>query len=172
MRSTPCSRELARAVLREQARGYTVFMFDPSLSDPFDLQRFLDAQEHTYDDALAEIRSGLKRGHWMWFIFPQIDGLGYSSMSKRYAVQNADEAGAYLSHPILGPRLIEITEALLAVKGRTVRQIFGTPDDMKLKSCATLFAAVSPASSVFESVLERFYSGERDERTLQLLNLK
>lgn len=138
-------------------------------TDPFDLQRFLDAQEHTYDDALREIRAGLKRSHWMWFIFPQIDGLGYSSMAKRYAIKNAEEARAYLAHPLLGPRLIEISQALLEVKDRTARQIMGSPDDLKLRSSATLFVSVSPPGSVFHAVLDRFYAGKPDDQTLQLL---
>lgn len=138
-------------------------------TDRFDLQRFLDAQEHTYEYALLEIRAGLKRGHWMWFIFPQIDGLGYSAMSKRYAIHSAQEARAYLSHPVLGSRIVEISQALLAVKDRTARQIFGSPDDLKLRSSATLFDAVGPPIPVFGSVLERYFNGERDERTLELL---
>jgi uncharacterized protein (DUF1810 family) len=134
-----------------------------------DLQRFVDAQEHTYEYALREIRAGLKRSHWMWFIFPQIDGLGYSSMAKRYAIKDADEARAYLAHPVLGPRLIEITQALLDVKDRTARQIMGSPDDLKLRSCATLFASVLAPDSVVRSVLDRFYDGKPDDQTLRLL---
>lgn len=137
--------------------------------DPFDLQRFIDAQEYTYEEALCEVRSGLKRSHWMWFIFPQIDGLGYSAMAKRYAIKNIEEARAYLAHPILGPRLLKISQALLEVKDRTARQIMGTPDDLKLRSCATLFAAISSADSVFHRVLDHYYAGKPDDQTLGLL---
>jgi uncharacterized protein (DUF1810 family) len=137
--------------------------------DPYDLNRFVDAQADSYDVALAEIKSGRKRSHWMWYVFPQIDGLGSSGMSKRFSIKSADEARAFLDHPVLGPRLHECTEALLRLKQGSATEILGSPDDLKLRSCATLFAAVSPPGSVFERVLERFYGGERDPRTLQLL---
>lgn len=140
-----------------------------SSADPFNLQRFLDAQESFYALALAEIRTGRKESHWMWFIFPQLAGLGFSEMAERYAVTSLDEARAYLAHPILGPRLIEVAEAALSVSGRSASEIFGTPDDLKLRSCATLFAAASPPGSVFEQLLEKYYRGERDEKTLRLL---
>ena len=136
-------------------------------ADPFDLSRFVRAQEGVYEEALAEIRGGRKRSHWIWFIFPQIAGLGVSSTSQHYA----DEAQAYLQHPVLGPRLIECSEALLAVQGRSAHNVFGSPDDMKVRSCATLFELVAPNDSVFSKVLERYYRGERDERTLRLLAL-
>ncbi len=137
--------------------------------DPFDLQRFIDAQEHVYAQAISEIRAGEKVSHWMWFIFPQLDGLGYSSMAKRYAIRNEEEARAYLEHPVLGPRLRECAQAAIDVPSRTAFEIFDSPDDVKLKSSATLFAAVSPAGSVFAKLLERFFDGERDERTVNLL---
>jgi uncharacterized protein (DUF1810 family) len=140
-------------------------------ADPFDLSRFVRAQESDYDQALAEVRGGQKRTHWMWYIFPQLDGLGFSATAKRYGIKGREEAEAYLRHPVLGPRLIEIVEAALTVEGRTAHQIFGDPDDMKLKSCATLFAAVSPAWSVFERLLAKYYRGERDEETLRLLGI-
>jgi uncharacterized protein (DUF1810 family) len=137
--------------------------------DPFDLNRFLLAQEEDFEPALAEIRGGRKRSHWMWYIFPQLDGLGSSPMAKRYAIKSAAEATAYLAHLVLGPRLVACAEAALAVEGRTAFEIFGTPDDLKLKSCATLFAAVSSPGSVFERLIDKYYRGERDGRTLELL---
>jgi uncharacterized protein (DUF1810 family) len=137
--------------------------------DPHDLNRFVRAQENDYARALAEIRGGRKRTHWMWYIFPQLDGLGFSEMARRYAIRSLDEARAYLGHPVLGPRLVECAEAVLAVQGRSAREIFGTPDDLKLRSCATLFAEVSPEGSVFQRVLELYFGGEADGRTLALL---
>lgn len=142
---------------------------NPQASDPFDLNRFIEAQQGSYDVALAEIRAGHKRTHWMWYIFPQVAGLAFSSMSQKYAIQSVAEANAYLQHPILGPRLIACTQAALAVEGKSANQIFGSPDDLKLKSSATLFTAVSPEGSVFERLLEKYYQGQRDERTLKLL---
>lgn len=138
-------------------------------NDPHQLERFLEAQRINYAEALEEIRRGSKRSHWMWYVFPQFDGLGFSSTSRRYAVKSLAEAEAYLLHPTLGPRLIECCEAALSVERRTAYEIFGSPDDMKLKSCATLFRQVSPAGSVFERILGRFFDGDPDERTLQLL---
>ena len=124
-------------------------------ADPYDFARFVRAQEHDYAQALAEIRSGRKQSHWMWFIFPQVAGLGVSSTSRRYAIRSATEAEAYLAHPILGPRLVEIAEAAAGIEGRSAFEVFGSPDDMKLRSCATLFAQVSPAGLVFERLLVR-----------------
>ena len=135
----------------------------------FDLDRFVQAQEGDYDRARAEVRAGRKRSHWMWYIFPQFAGLGFSPMSERYAIQSRAEAEAYLRHPILGPRLVEICEAALAVEGRTAFDIFGSPDDLKLRSCATLFAAVSPPRSVFEQLLAKYFGGEGDEKTLRFM---
>jgi uncharacterized protein (DUF1810 family) len=137
--------------------------------DPHQLSRFVDAQEGVYERALSEIRGGLKRSHWMWFIFPQYDGLGSSDISKRYAIKSLAEAGAYLAHPVLGPRLLECAEAVHAVEDRSATEIFGSPDDMKLRSCATLFAQVSPRGSVFERMLDKYFDGKADERTLELL---
>jgi uncharacterized protein (DUF1810 family) len=141
---------------------------DPS-GDPHDLGRFARAQDGDYDRALAEVRAGRKASHWMWYVFPQLAGLGSSPMARRYAIRGAEEARAYLAHPVLGPRLKEIAEAALAVEGRSARDIFGSPDDLKLRSCATLFASVSPPGSVFERVLDKYYGGEPDEATLRLL---
>ncbi|WP_199313688.1 DUF1810 domain-containing protein [Leptolyngbya sp. FACHB-671] len=140
-----------------------------AMSDVYDLNRFLQAQQANYEQALSEIKSGRKRSHWMWYVFPQFDGLGSSPTSKRYSIKSVAEAKAYLSHPILGSRLIECVEAVLSVEGRTAYEIFGSPDDMKLKSCATLFAYVSTEKSVFDQLLDRFFQGERDEKTLRLL---
>lgn len=138
-------------------------------TDPFDLGRFLSAQESCYDAVLAELRSGQKRTHWMWYIFPQIDGLGHSPTAKHYAIKSMEEARQYLHHPVLGARLVECAEAVLAVKGRSVSEIFGYPDDMKLKSSMTLFARAAAAASVFDQVIDRYFQGERDGMTLRLL---
>jgi uncharacterized protein (DUF1810 family) len=137
--------------------------------DPFNLNRFTSAQEGTYNRALAELKNGEKRTHWMWFIFPQIDGLGFSSTSKYYAIKSIEEAQHFLSHPVLGKRLLECAETVLAIEGRSVSEIFGYPDDMKLKSCMTLFVSVSDAHPVFVRVLDKYFNGENDARTLQLL---
>ncbi len=137
--------------------------------DTFDLDRFVSAQEDVYDSALAEIRAGRKRTHWMWFVFPQLRGLGSSPISRQFAIRNTAEARAYLAHPILGARLLECCDALLRVSGGSANEIFGSPDDLKLRSCATLFASVSEPGSVFERVLARFFGGAPDERTEALL---
>jgi len=133
------------------------------------LDRFVDAQEGIYDTVVAEIRDGRKSSHWMWFIFPQLAGLGRTSTAVYYAIRNIEEARAYLDHPILGPRLIECAEAVLAVKGKSAHEIFGSPDDLKLRSSATLFAQVSPPGSVFHRILDRYYRSEPDPRSLDLL---
>lgn len=137
--------------------------------DPFDLSRFVQAQQQTYDQALSELQRGRKQSHWMWYVFPQLDGLGFSPITMRFSIKSEDEARAYLKHPTLGPRLLECAEAILSIEGKSAREILGSPDDLKLKSCATLFAHVSPPGSVFERILEKFYSGERDAATLRLL---
>jgi uncharacterized protein (DUF1810 family) len=137
--------------------------------DPHDLQRFVRAQEADYDRALEEIRRGQKRTHWMWYVFPQLAGLGLSPTSRRYAIKGRAEAAAYLWHPVLGPRLVECAEAARAVEGRSAHEIFGAPDDAKLRSCATLFAEVSPPGSVFHRLLDRYFDGRPDGRTLELL---
>jgi uncharacterized protein (DUF1810 family) len=137
--------------------------------DAHDLGRFVDAQAGDYERALAEIRSGRKRSHWMWYIFPQIDGLGFSPMCRRYSIKSLAEARAYLDHPVLGPRLVECAEAAFGVDGRSAHDIFGSPDDMKLRSCATLFARVTPADSVFARLLARFFEGKPDGETIRLL---
>ena len=123
-------------------------------ADPFGLKRFLDAQRDVYEQALAELRAGCKRTHWMWFVFPQMEGLGFSETSRYYGIGTREEAAAYLAHPVLGPRLVQCAEALLDLEGRSAAQVFGYPDDLKLKSCLTLFANVAGAQSVFLQVLE------------------
>jgi len=133
------------------------------------LQRFLDAQATDYPQALAELRAGRKRSHWMWYIFPQIHGLGFSSISQRYAIRDAAEAAAYLHHPVLGAHLVEISQALLGLAGSNATSIMGSPDDLKLRSSMTLFGAVPGASPVFQQVLDKFFGGAPDAKTLQLL---
>ena len=141
--------------------------------DPFNLRRFTGAQEGIYDTVLAELKRGQKRTHWMWFIFPQIDGLAYSATSKHYAIKSIEEARQYLNHPVLGTRLLECAETVLAVEGRSVSEIFGYPDDLKLKSSMTLFAYVANPRFLFIRVLDKYFQGEQDVRTLDLLeNLK
>ena len=129
---------------------------------PHDLTRFIEAQENIYAQALAELRAGRKRSHWMWFIFPQIAGLGASAMARAYAIRDQDEAQAYLAHPVLGARLHACADTLLAITGRSAREILGSPDDLKLRSSATLFASVSPPGSVFHRLLERYCGGQPD----------
>ena len=138
-------------------------------NDPYDLDRFVRAQAPDYDRALAELRAGEKRSHWMWYIFPQIAGLGQSPMSVRYSIKSAAEARAYLDHPILGPRLRECSTVVHSLVGRSALQIFESPDDMKLRSCATLFARVSD-ESVFEQLLQKYFQGQPDKETLRLLS--
>ena len=140
------------------------------MDDPHGLGRFVAAQEEDYEVALREITVGRKRTHWMWYIFPQIDGLGFSAMAQRYAIKNADEARAYLAHPLLGERLRACARAALGHEGKSATEIFGTPDDLKLRSSATLFAAVSEESSVFHRLLARFYPAGPDPATLRLLS--
>ena len=146
-------------------------MADANGGDPHDLGRFVQAQEGDYQRALSEISAGRKRSHWMWYIFPQLDGLGVSPTSRHYAIKSPAEAEAYLRHPVLGPRLLECAEAALGVEGRSATEVFGSPDDLKLRSCATLFARVAPAGSVFERLLDKYFGGEPDARTLRLLGV-
>jgi uncharacterized protein (DUF1810 family) len=139
-------------------------------ADRYNLSRFISAQEATYETALAELRSGQKRSHWMWFIFPQIRGLGRTSTSEYYSIKSEEEARQYLSHPILGARLLECAEAVWALEGRSASQIFGFPDDLKLKSSMTLFAQITEPGSVFARVLGKFFAGKPDEKTLEILS--
>jgi uncharacterized protein (DUF1810 family) len=138
-------------------------------ADPYDLGRFLKAQSNDYDLALDEVRGGRKRSHWMWYIFPQLQGLGSSPTARQYAIGSLEEAEAYLQHPVLGARLREIAEAALEVEGHSVQEVFGSPDDLKLKSCATLFALVSQPGSVFDRLLSKYFQGQQDSGTLRLL---
>lgn len=133
--------------------------------DPHDLQRFLQAQAHDYPQALAELRQGRKRSHWMWFIFPQIHGLGFSPTARHYGIKSRAEAVAYLQHPELGSRLTTCAEAVMAIEGASAAEIFGSPDDLKLRSSATLFARVAVPGSVFERLLEKYFAGQPDPRT-------
>ena len=139
------------------------------MDDPYDLERFVEAQEGAYEQACAELRSGRKTGHWIWFIFPQMKGLGMSAMSERYGIGSLEEARAYLAHPVLGPRLREISEIVLGIEGRTVEEIFGWPDDMKLRSSMTLFAMASGDKRVFVDVLAKYFGGERDQKTVEMV---
>ncbi|MGB8276513.1 MAG: DUF1810 domain-containing protein [Methylovirgula sp.] len=137
--------------------------------DPFDLQRFVDAQAPIFAQVCAELREGRKRTHWMWFVFPQIAGLGVSEMARRFAISSRAEAAAYLEHPILGPRLKECTSLVNRVEGRTAREIFGSPDDMKFHSSMTLFATVAPDNDVFKEALRKYFGGVGDRLTLERL---
>jgi len=139
------------------------------MTDPHDLQRFVDAQDGMIDTALDELRAGRKRTHWMWFVFPQLSGLGRSGMARRYAIFSMDEARAYLAHPLLGERLRACSEAVLGVDDRSVGEIFGAPDDQKFWSSMTLFSAADPACKVFEACLAKYFAGRRDPGTLALL---
>ncbi|MFD1143564.1 DUF1810 domain-containing protein [Larkinella insperata] len=134
------------------------------------LKRFLDAQQTDYRRALAEIKTGRKQSHWMWYIFPQISGLGLSGTARFYAIQDLNEARAYLEHPVLGSRLIEIANALLEIEGKTAYQIMGTPDDLKLRSSMTLFSLLEQTDPVFQAVLDKFFDGLPDQRTVELVS--
>ncbi len=139
------------------------------MDDPYDLQRFVAAQKPHFDAARDELRQGRKRTHWMWFIFPQIKGLGFSAMSQRYAMSSLDEAGAYLAHDVLGPRLRECTQLVNAVAGKSALQIFGSPDDVKFRSSMTLFLQAAPTDALFRAALEKYFAGEPDPATLERL---
>jgi uncharacterized protein (DUF1810 family) len=140
-----------------------------SASDPFDLQRFVDIQERTYAGVVDELRAGRKRSHWIWFVFPQIAGLGSSMTAARFAISSLDEARAYLRHDVLGPRLRECTQLVNAVQGRTIGEIFGSPDDLKVRSSMTLFAHATDDNGDFVALLARYYGGEEDPLTVQRL---
>ena len=137
--------------------------------DPFALQRFVRAQDPVYDEVRAELRSGYKRGHWMWFIFPQIEGLGYSSMAQRFAISSRAEAEAYLGHPVLGPRLRECTQLVTRVEGRLIDEILGPVDSLKFRSSMTLFAHATADNEPFTNALQKYFGGEFDPRTLERL---
>jgi uncharacterized protein (DUF1810 family) len=140
-----------------------------TLNDPFDLQRFLQAQNPVYDQVCAELRAGRKASHWMWFIFPQIRGLGRSPTAMAFGISSVREAEAYLEHPILGQRIKECTRLVNAVQGRSIHQIFGSPDDMKFHSSMTLFASGSSDTQIFKAALEKYFAGELDRLTLERL---
>jgi uncharacterized protein (DUF1810 family) len=138
-------------------------------ADAFNLQRFVDAQDAVYGRVCAELKNGRKQSHWMWFVFPQIAGLGHSAMAQRYAISSLAEAKAYLDHPILGPRLRECVRLVLAVHGRSVHEILGSPDDLKFRSCLTLFAHAAPDEPLFREALQRYFQGREDPLTVQQL---
>jgi len=140
-----------------------------STSDPYNLQRFVDAQRDVYEDVCAELRAGSKSSHWMWFIFPQIKGLGRSASSNWFAISSLREAEAYLQHPILGQRLRECTQLVNLVEGRSIQEIFGSPDHLKFRSCMTLFARATLENGVFHNALRKYSGGEFDLVTLGLL---
>jgi uncharacterized protein (DUF1810 family) len=142
---------------------------NPSGNAPFDLERFVQAQAPVYASVLEELHAGQKRGHWMWFIFPQFTGLGSSPTSVYYAIKSLAEARQYLAHPVLGPRLLECSRLVLEVQRRSANQIFGSPDDMKLRSCMTLFVQAAPGEPLFNRVLEKYYHGKPDPRSLELI---
>jgi uncharacterized protein (DUF1810 family) len=139
------------------------------MADPFDLQRFVDAQDRVYDRVLAELRAGAKRTHWIWFIFPQLTALGSSSTAKLFGIGSLAEAQAYLAHPVLGRRLRECARLVTAIEGRSVEDVFGWPDNLKVRSSMTLFAQATDDNADFLAVLDKFYGGEQDVRTLELL---
>jgi len=137
--------------------------------DPFDLERFVAAQSGVIERVRAELQTGRKQSHWMWFVFPQLAGLGFSPMAQRYAISSLAEARAYLAHPLLGARLRECTELVLAIHGKTAHAIFGSPDDLQFRSCLSLFAEAAPDEIVFNVALEKYFAGAKDPRTLALL---
>jgi uncharacterized protein (DUF1810 family) len=140
------------------------------MSDRFDLDRFVEAQAGVYEQACAELRAGRKRSHWMWFVFPQIRGLGSSEMAVRYGISGQEEARAYLDHPVLGPRLLECAGIVVGLEGKTVGEIFGHPDDLKFHSSMTLFGEVEgPAERVFHQALKKYFGGKTDQATLERL---
>jgi uncharacterized protein (DUF1810 family) len=139
------------------------------MDDPFDLQRFVVAQHSVYDQVEAELAAGAKASHWMWFVFPQLGALGRSGMAQRFGIASKAEAEAYWKHPVLGARLKQCCDLLLAVEGRTALQIFGSPDELKFRSCLTLFEQAAANEPVFGQLLDRYYGGERDAATLKLL---
>lgn len=147
---------------------------DKSLSsnaaDPFDLRRFADAQDRVYPTVLAELRAGAKRSHWIWFVFPQLRGLGHSATAARYGISSLDEARAYLAHPVLGPRLRECATVVAGIDGRSADDIFGWPDNLKVRSSMTLFARATDENAEFRAVLDKLYDSEDDPATVELLN--
>lgn len=141
------------------------------MEDTFKLTRFLDAQNQVYLKALGEIQQGQKQSHWMWFIFPQLKGLGTSDAANYYGIRSLAEAKAYLQHPVLGKHLRQITTALLALEGKNAFEVFGSPDDMKLRSCMTLFSLALDTEDIFQHVLDKYFGGERDNKTISILRM-
>ncbi len=139
------------------------------LDDPYNLQRFVIAQQPAYENVLAELRAGFKQSHWMWFIFPQIQGLGHSDLARKFAISTLGEADAYLSHTVLGPRLRECSHLVLEVEGRAIEKIFGHPDDMKFHSSMTLFSETKEENEIFKQCLQKYFAGKKDTRTLAQL---
>ena len=139
------------------------------MSDPYNLQRFIDAEDGVFDEVCAELAGGRKRGHWMWFVFPQLKGLGHSSTAQFYGISGREEAEAYLRHAVLGPRLGQCTGLLLGVQGRSIKEIVGSPDDLKFCSCMTLFAQVAQENQIFVDAVNKYYGGEFDAWTLEHL---
>ena len=140
------------------------------MDDPWNLVRFVEAQERVYKSVLEELRRGSKQNHWMWYIFPQLAGLGSSATSRSYSISGLDEARAYIHHALLGTRLIECTQLVLELKGRSTRAVFGSPDYMKFRSCMTLFALADPDTPCFQDAVNRYYSGQVDDRTIAILS--
>lgn len=139
------------------------------ITDAYNLHRFLDAQEHVYDTALNELRAGRKSSHWIWFIFPQIKGLGHSGMAQKFAIASLEEAKAYLQHPVLAPRLRECTQLVLNVEGRSAEEIFSSPDNLKFRSCMTLFMTATTDNKIFKDALLKYFDGRPDQLTLDIL---
>jgi uncharacterized protein (DUF1810 family) len=140
--------------------------------DPFNLSRFITAQDPVMEDVLAQLRTGQKASHWMWFVFPQIRGLGSSATARRYAIASREEAVAYLGHAVLGARLRACTQLALNIQGRSAEQVFGYPDDLKFRSCMTLFAEVGREEPLFRQALQKYFAGEPDSRTLEILSTR
>lgn len=139
------------------------------MDDPHHLQRFVQAQAPVYGQVVDELRAGVKRSHWMWFVFPQLAGLGFSAMARHYAIASLAEAQAYLAHPLLGARLRECAQLVLAIEGRSIHGIFGAPDDLKFHSCVTLFGQAQPGEALFQRCLQKYFAGQGDPQTIALL---
>ena len=163
MRQHPCCLGLATKSVMPLLKS------DQSFPDPYNLERFVQAQVPIYNRVLAELSAGMKTSHWMWFIFPQIRGLGHTAISVEYSISSREEARAYLLHPVLGPRLKECTGLVLRVEGRSIEEIFGSPDNMKFRSSMTLFAQFSPDDDIFERALKKYFGGAPDRLTLERL---
>jgi len=155
-----------------KTKYFVIYWFDFTMKNETHLARFVQAQTDTFDKALSEIKAGKKVSHWMWYIFPQISGLGQSETAKYYAISDIAEAEEFLNHKVLGPNLIRISKALLDVNGKTANEIFGSPDNLKLRSSMTLFAAVENSDAVFTNVLTKYFDAKPDQKTLAILDRK